>query len=64
MAAPQQVDPGILKYATPTQRVNLEAVIEHGSMSAAARSLGKNYSSVRDSYMQVEAKAARYGYAP
>lgn len=60
-----QVDPAILEFATPTQRSQIEAIIEHGSMRAAALALGLNFSTVHGALNAAKTKAAiQHGVAP
>jgi hypothetical protein len=58
------VDPKIKEYATAVQREYIDAVNEHGSVRAAARAKGVNYSSVMNCIMVAEKNAALRGYAP
>jgi len=64
MADPVQIDPKLLDYANDGQARYLSAIIEHGSIHAAARALGVNKSSVQKAVKAVKAQAARQGYAP
>lgn len=59
-----RIDPGLLEYATETQKKYAEAVTQHRSMGAAARALGQSVSTVRDAIYALERKAALCGYAP
>ena len=55
---------GYEEYATPRQLEFIEAVREHGSQRAAARSLGINPSTVDKAVARVRFNAAKHGYAP
>lgn len=61
---PYQVDEKLLTWATPTQKKYLLAVKEHGSMRAAARAVGVNYSSICGAMSALQGRAALSGYAP
>lgn len=52
------------EWATETQAKYLEATIEHGSMSKAAKALGVNKSVVIASMKGLKKTAARAGYSP
>lgn len=59
-----RVDEEIKKYASETQKRAIDAVNQHGSMRAAAKALGVNFSSVQGCIAAAEKNAARRGYAP
>ncbi|MGE5866824.1 MAG: hypothetical protein ACM32J_17255 [Rhizobacter sp.] len=61
---PANVDEGLKQFASATQSRYIDAVIEHGSMRAAARALGVNFTSVRKGIETAKAKAAARGYSP
>lgn len=61
---PANVDEGLKQFASATQSRYIDAVIEHGSMRAAARALGVNFTSVRKGIETAKAKAALRGYSP
>jgi hypothetical protein len=54
----------LLDYATPQQAKYLQAVIDHGSMRAAARALGLHKTSIDQALQTVRRVAAAKGYAP
>lgn len=58
------VDSRLKEFATDTQARYIDAVIAHGSIRAAARELGVNYTSVRDGIEAARRRAAIQGYAP
>jgi len=64
MKKTSDLDLGLDDFATKMQRDKLQAVREHGSMRAAARALGINYSAVEKAVRSVQQKAALQGYAP
>lgn len=65
MTAPLEVDPRLADWAdSETQREAILAVAEHGSMRAAAKALGKNYTAVRQCVEIVKRNAALRGYSP
>lgn len=64
MVAKLTIDPGLIDYATPTQKKYAEAVIEHGSARAAAEALGVGKTSVTHAIATMKNEAARRGYAP
>jgi len=49
---------------TDTQRSNLEALIEHGSIRKAAKSLGRHKSTLEECIKMLRQKASRLGHAP
>lgn len=57
-------DLGIKQYATETQKRYIDAVHEHGSMTAAARELGVNFSAVRGCIESAEKRASMQGFSP
>lgn len=59
-----QVDSRWKEWATPTQAKYLEATIEHGSMSKAAKALGVNKSVVIASMRYLRKTAIKQGYSP
>jgi hypothetical protein len=61
---PRVVDPALLDYATPGQAKYLQAVIDHGSVSAGARAIGAQKGSILYALKTVERVAAAKGYAP
>jgi len=58
------VDEGLYQFCTVAQLEKLEAIQKHGSMRAASRALGVNYSAVADALATVKRKAAVKGYSP
>lgn len=65
MTAPRyRVDEGVKKYATEAQCRAIDAVNEHGSYRKAARSLGVNFTAVRNCVAAAERNAALRGYSP
>jgi hypothetical protein len=61
---PRAVDPGWKNYATESQRVYIDAVLTHGSMTNAAKKLGVAFNTVRGAIESAEKRAAMQGYAP
>lgn len=59
-----RVDPELKQFATESQKKYVDAVNETGSMRAASRKLGVNYTSVQQAVDSLEKKAALRGYAP
>jgi len=59
-----KVDEGLYQFCTVAQLEKLEAIQKHGSMRAASRALGVNYSAVADALATVKRKAAVKGYSP
>lgn len=57
-------DPGIADHAQPAKAASVRAVLELGSIEAAADALGKSAERVRDDLTAAERQAARVGYAP
>lgn len=65
MAMPAlKIDPALYKYCTPIQREVLEAIEQHGSARAASIAMGKNKGHASDTFLAVQKKAAKMGYAP
>jgi len=57
MSAPIKIDPAVLAFATPNQRLLLEAVIKHGSYGRAAKALGaKNTGTISRAHTSARAK--------
>lgn len=56
------VDPKLAEYATERQKDYLIAVEAKGSVLAAAKALGLNESTIRNSLKALQAKAAMHGY--
>lgn len=55
----------LLPYVrTDTERTTLDTIIEHGSMTAAAKALGVNRTTVIRSVQQIQARAAVQGWSP
>lgn len=59
-----RIDERLKEYATPTQAQHIDAVNKHQSIRAAARALGLNMTSVRQSVEAAKTKAAIFGYCP
>lgn len=57
-------DPKVADYAQPAKAASVRAVLELGSIEAAAEALGKTTERVRDDLTAAERQAARVGYAP
>ena len=58
------VDVKLLEFATPRQRQCIQAVIDCGSIGAAARKIGVDHAQVSRSVASARLKAAIRGYAP
>lgn len=58
------VDPGMLPFGSPMQRSAAEALLEHGSVEAAATALGLTPRQLRAHCSELGRKAAARGYAP
>jgi hypothetical protein len=58
------LDPKLREYANPRQTVYIDAVLQHGSMKKAAKSLGVAYNAVYEAMDRLKKAAARQGYAP
>lgn len=54
----------LLEYATEIQSIALKAVIEHGTITAAAKTLSRNTSTISRSISAVVRAAAACGHAP
>lgn len=61
---PRAVDQKWKDYATPTQCKYIDAVIEHGSMTAAAKALGLNYNTIRSCIESAQQRAQAKGWSP
>lgn len=59
-----RIDEGIKQFSTDTQKRYIDAVNREGSMRAAARALGVNYSAVRSAVESAQQRAALRGYSP
>ena len=60
MSAPMKVDPELLSYAvSSTERKWISAVLEHGSMHAAAKVLGEHRNNGRQAVALVDDDVAR-----
>ena len=57
-------DDKLLTWATPVQKEYWLAIKKHGSMRAAARALGTNYTSLHGCIETLQKRAAMAGYAP
>ena len=64
MVAPLKIDPALYKYCTPRQKETLEAIDRLGSAKAASIALGMNKGGASDTFLAVQKKAAKMGYAP
>ena len=65
MAKGIQLDPKLLEFCkTEQQRQKLEAIIECGSMQAAARALDMNYATIHEAVQKVKRHAESRGYSP
>lgn len=64
MPSPTSIDINLRDFATATQAKYIDAIVQHGSMRAAARALGVNYTSVHQAIESVKARAASRGYSP
>ena len=64
MGDPTQLSEELLQWATEGQAVKIRAIIQHGSMRAAARALGVNHKVMQEAARIVKAKAAIHGYSP
>ncbi len=61
---PVKLDPRLKEWATEAQAKKIDAVIEHGSMRAAARALGIGYTAVNEAVVAVMKRAALAGFSP
>jgi len=59
-----RVDPELFKWTTGKQAEKLQAIIDHGSLAAAAKALGVDSSRVSKVLSRVKHKAATSGYSP
>ena len=60
-----QLDPKLLEFCrTEQQRQKLEAVMECGSIQAAARALNMNYATIHEAVNKVKRNAEQRGYSP
>lgn len=57
-------DPGIREFATEKQGAYIDAVISHGSQSAAAKALGVSANAVQKGINAARLRAAKKGYSP
>lgn len=65
MAMPAlKIDPALYQYCTPRQKEVLEAIEQHGSARAASIAMGKNNGHASETFLAVQKKAAKMGYAP
>jgi hypothetical protein len=65
MGAPvQAVDEHLKTWATEAQEKYIDAVNAHGSIRAAARAMGVNFSTVYQAVAAVKKRAAKKGYSP
>lgn len=64
MTQPLKPDPRLKDYATKRQWELIEAVIRHGSATAAAEAMGADLGNVCRAVRIVEQRAARQGFAP
>ena len=62
--AVDDIDEGLLQFATPRQLEIIEAIRETGSMRAACKKLGMYNTAVRHSISRLKEQAARAGYSP
>jgi hypothetical protein len=60
----ESVDPKLYEFATVRQIEIFDAVAKHGSMRAASRALGCNFTTVHQAVERVRRKAALSGYSP
>jgi len=61
---PLKIDPALYKYCTPLQKEVLETIEQYGSARAASIAMGKNKGHASDTFLAVQKKAAKMGYAP
>ena len=59
-----KIDTTLFQFATVRQLEILEAIDKHGSMRAATKALGCNYTTVHQAFQRVLHKAALHGYSP
>jgi hypothetical protein len=58
------IDPHLKTWASPAQEKYIDAVNEHGSMRAAARACGVNFTTIYQAIKAAKARAAAKGYSP
>ncbi len=61
---PLKIDANLYKYCTPRQKETLEAIDRFGNAKAASIALGMNKGGASDTFLAVQKKAAKMGYAP
>jgi len=65
MGSPTKLDPKLLEFCrTDAQRQKLEAVIELGSISAAAKALDMHHTTISEAVQKVKKHAEQRGYSP
>lgn len=64
MRATHKIDERVKQWASPVQKSYIDAVNEHGSIRAAARALGVNYSSVNGCIRAALGRATIQGLSP
>lgn len=64
MSKPTIIDPRIKEWASETQAKYIDAVIEHGSMRAAAIATKVNFTTIRQAIEAAKRNAARRLYSP
>lgn len=64
MRKPLTIDERYLEYCTPRQKTVLEAVMLHGSATLADAALGLCKGTASETYINVQRKAAKRGFAP
>lgn len=64
MTSAKSVDENLYQYCTTRQLELLKAINKHGSIRAASRALGLNFTAVHQAVTRVEFKAALQGYSP
>lgn len=60
----QNIDPGLLRWATDKEKEYVKAIEEFGGAAAAGRALGLNKSGIAKAIRAMTARAALKGYAP
>ena len=63
MGDPTRISKELLQWATDQQADKIKALIQHGSMRAAARALNVNHKTIQDAVNSVKRKAALQGYS-
>jgi hypothetical protein len=58
------IDPHIKTWASPAQEKYIDLVNEHGSMRAAARAAGVNFTTIYQAIKAAQKRAASKGYSP